>query len=191
MDLKRVIVTCFLDWVEGPLTTLRLGNPDYYLAARDRKLARASLNPWLTTEADIQVKFGGFLDRRLTALDADLTVHAELPVYPNTRQSTADLSVHNIGTGALWLTDEPLTTTLRAVIEIKYANYRDPDILFTTGEIGNDLDKLSQLPPGVLRFLVIIDEGLRIASDRAATTVHTAREYGVTVLSNKAALSMN
>jgi hypothetical protein len=65
----------------------------------------------------VKVKFGGYLEQRLLELSSNLTVHTELHIY-GVPQARADLSLHDISAGTLWLSSSLITTTLRAAIEI-------------------------------------------------------------------------
>ena len=82
-----------------------------------------------------------------------------------------------------------ITTTLRAAIEIKYANFRKPDYEFKNGRIPDDLKRLASLPSGVLKFLLIIDEGSRVSTENMENTKRFANDARITILSNNPAFN--
>ena len=140
--MEELIIAIFGEWLYGPMQHYKLGDKDYYSKVDREKIWHASLNPYLKTEADIQVKFGGFLELRLAEVEPALTVHSELNVYPKNRRMRADLSVHDVSSEKLWLWNDPdpVTKTVKAIIEIKYSNYREPNWYFENGYIKSDLE---------------------------------------------------
>ncbi len=168
------------------MSSYYFADPAWYFGIERQGLKQASLNPYIKTEADIQVKFGGYLDRRLDELDTSYTVHAELSAYRDNPRNFADLSVHAVGTGTLRTESQPdpAFETLRAVIEIEYANYRDCDNQFENGAIRKDMDKLTTLPRGVLRTLLILDESLSINPENVRAVIDYARANDIIILSN-------
>src|SRR4051794_10348981 len=118
------LVDVFKEWQRGPLSMFRFADPTLYSLVNGTKSHHSSLNQYIKTEADISSKFGGYLEERLLlASNASLTVHAELNVYEGQRRQCADLSVHNVSPGILWIDDNPDLSlqTVKAVIEVKYA----------------------------------------------------------------------
>lgn len=186
MEMITRIVDVFSQWERGPLMSYSFADPRVYSSISRMGLWQATLNPFLKTEADIQVKFGGFLEAKLRADCDKFTVHAELNPYKNHPQYWADLSIHDIADGNLWTAQKPnpIVETVRAVIEIKYVNYRDPDHLFDKGKIRQDLEKLAVLQPGVDRIFLVLDESLAISEEHIEDTRTFARDNEITVLSN-------
>ena len=149
-----------------------------------RRSSRSALNPYVATEDDAKVKFGGHLERSFMEAGAPLTVHAEAPVYGPGRHGRADLSVHRVAPGEWLGHNDDLRAGLVAVVEVKYANVKVPDYDFRRGAVEADLVKLASLPVGVERWLMVVDEGRRVSLGAAEATVGRALELGVGVLSN-------
>ena len=74
------------------------------------------------TEDDVKVKFGGYLEEVFRQSVSEWTVHAELPLYPQSRE-TADLSIHRVRAEGLWVSQSDIVDSVIAVIEVKYANW--------------------------------------------------------------------
>ena len=196
LKLREIIQTTFSEWLnQVAIPIYHLGGGAIYSAMNEGgKATRHCLNPFLQSECDIQVKFGGFLDQRLLALGVPLTVHAEMKVYEkfatHSRRSRpkADLSIHDSSSAAPWKRTETITDTLRAVIEIKYANYKKPDYEFGNGRIKEDFDRLGGLKTDD-RYLMLIDECNRISRKNVERSREWARQSRVTVLSNNPELT--
>lgn len=144
-----------------------IGDPINYDNKQKAVSDLEAVNPFIHTEADIQVKFGGFLESQLLIMGTGLTVHAELPIYkespdPTSVKNRADISIHSIKRGELW-TRKKMLESLRAVVEIKYANYGSPAYNFTKGgtnDVCSDLRKMINMNcENMVKVLLLIDEG--------------------------------
>ena len=184
--MKDIIKNIFIDWLNGPANIYRMADNNVYKNIIIKDLWHFSLNPYLKTEADIQMKFGGYLEQRVLNLEKNLTVHAELNVYRKNKRWWADLSVHDVSSGELWTGNNPnpITETVKGVIEIKYANYKYPDFHFDRGFIQGDLDKLASLSENIDKFMLIIDEGNRINNKHIEELLEICDQNKITVLSN-------
>jgi hypothetical protein len=191
MSVRDVVTNVFREWLNGPVKQYRLADDLLYGNVAMDRAWHHSLNSYLKTEADIQTKFGGYLEQRLLRSEHDLTVHAELNVYPQNRRWWADLSIHDVSSGRLWIEDDPdpIIDTVRGVIEIKYANAKAPDWSFGKGYIKDDIKKLSTLPEDVYRFFLLLDETVGIAQENIESTKELAQEHQIIILSNNQALT--
>lgn len=184
--MHELISESFQRWINGPLASYRFTDPALYRSVVRDGLYQASLNAYLKSEADIQVKFGGFLESELLSGRQDLTVHAELNPYEGHSNWWADLSVHDVSDGPLWTKEKPnpIVETVKAVVEIKYSNYREPNWLFTKGFVMRDLEKLACLQAGVARLLILMDESGDIEGSHIENTLSFSRDKGISILSN-------
>jgi hypothetical protein len=107
-------------------------------------------------------------------------------VAPST---AADLSLHDISAGTLWLNSSLITTTLCAAIEIKYVNFRKPEYEFKNRRIPDDPKRLASLPSRILKFLLLIDQGSGISPENVELAKRFAAESRITILSNNQALN--
>jgi len=182
--VQQVLVQVFKEWVDGPLARHSFTDPTRYAGLKTRACPYASRNPFIKSEADIQMQFGGFLAGRLPS---GLAVHAGLNPYRGFPALRADLSVHRLPSDAsLPAGHNPVVDTVQVVIEVIYADGQHPDWLFEKGRILQDLEKLDCLPQGVERALLLLDESLRIDARHIQETRVLARKHRVTVLSNNA-----
>jgi hypothetical protein len=184
--IKDLIMKAFNEWMDGPLQIYKFGEKDLYSGIDKNNVWHASNNPFIKTEADIQIKFGGYLEQFLMRVSPTYTVHAELNAYPTDRKWWADLSVHDVSSGGLWLTEDPdpVLETTRAIVEIKYSNFRDPDWPFNKGYIQSDLKKLATLPAEIDRFFLILDETNSISDQNINELLTDAKLKGANILSN-------
>lgn len=187
--MQRLILNAFRNWMEGPLASYGFSDSKLYAGIQRRGLPQASLNAFLKTETDVQMKFGGFLESEILRNVRNLTVHAELRPYRFDPSWCADLSIHDISSGSLWTTStpDPAVETTKAVIEIKFSNYRDPGYLFGNNcndSIPRDLDKLARLQDGPARILLVLDEGRSIDMRHIDSALDFARRNGISILSN-------
>ena len=183
----------FDEWVSTYLPKINFGDTDHY-QTYGRQISsgdRSTLNAYLITEGDAKVKFGGFLDHRVRDFSAEtgerLSVHSEVKVYSKNSLS-ADLSIHKVDVEGLYFTSERLRESAVAVIEIKFATFREPYAILP-GAIA-DIRKLSELVSGG-RFLLLLDESLRLDRPLRAKQCQQlqqlrdlANEHGVRILSN-------
>jgi hypothetical protein len=144
----------------------------------------------MKTEADVQVKFGAFLEQYLISADQELIVHAEMPIYANHR-ARADLTIHRVPYGTVWTSRQQILESLVSVIEIKLANVRQPLFDFDRGGIKKDLELLKGLPPRIYRYLVIVDEAESIDPERVKDFLSHAKASQIIILSNNIALMGN
>lgn len=177
--VKQVLVETFKEWVAGPLTKYAFTDTARPASADRIGLWYAAQNPYIKTDEDIQVKFGGYLEQRLPA---DLVVHAGLNPYRVYPGMWADLSVHEVSPADA--APASMGETVKAVIEIRYAKHRNPNWLFEKGKIQEDLEKLAGLQEGVDRVMMLLDESLAIEKRYIQQTITYARENNITILSN-------
>ena len=170
----------FQEFVNVCVTEYHLNDTALYKLAP--KPERHCLNPYLTSEADVEMKFGGFLQSKIS--DRSLSIHSQLSIYKEHPNARADLSVHKVENNSLWTTNNSLFDSLLAVIEVKYANFVNPDFDFVRGNIAKDILNLSSLKSGIGRFLLIIDEGCKISPQLINYTHHEAIKYQIEILSN-------
>ena len=145
-------------------------------------------NPYIKTEADVQVKYGGYLESWLIDRYPELTVHAELPVYSNSHER-ADLTLHRIGSGKYWVSRQQILETLEYIIEIKLANVVSPYYDFKKGGIDKDIRLLQSIPGRVKRYLILIDEAELIDPNRIKRFIEDTSAYEITIVSNNPKLN--
>jgi hypothetical protein len=158
-----------------------------YEACANKRFYHETLNPYLKTESDIQVKFGGYLEEAL--LPEGYTVHSEQTgIYKTSGKMKPDLSVHQVDKkDGLWLSDDPdpVVATLKAVIEIKYSNFLGGNKPFIDGMIEKDILKMSDLlGEDIAKFMLIFDEGNKIDPGHINSTKQLASQKDVFILSN-------
>lgn len=185
--MRAKVCRIFNQWCEEILPRYFEGLD--YAACAGKRFYHETLNPYLKTESDIQVKFGGYLEEAL--LPEGYTVHSEQTgIYktPSRMKPRPDLSIHQVDKkDGLWLSDDPdpVVATLAAVIEIKYANYTASNKQFVDGKIEQDITKMSDLlGDNVFKFMLIFDEGGKIDPKHIASTKLIAKQKGVFILSN-------
>ena len=179
---------CFLAFVRERFEHYRIGQSFYKNGAQPGD--QDCQNPHLKTEADLQIKFGGFLELWLQDYDKSLVVHAELPIYANPR-ARADLTIHRVYSNTNWASRQQILESLESVIEIKYANVRTPLYDFEHGGIEKDIGLLSSLPSGVGRYLVLVDEAESIHRAQVDKFIEDAKANAVTILSNNSDLMVS
>jgi hypothetical protein len=186
----HLITNAFGDWVERIRHDYGVGDPELYSGVPADTFHR-SLNPFLKTEADLRVKFGGFLEEYLLsrAEGRTFTVHAEMLVYPDSR-SFADLTVHEVRASKLWKDEkgpDSVMGSLKGVIEVKYANFQDPDWYFDDlkkNSVFKDLERLATLGPGIARVMLIFDEGSKVSGKNVERVKNLSRANDILILSN-------
>lgn len=175
-----IVQECFDLFVKERLPAYRIGKAFY----KDvQQSTEAGLNPYLKTEADVQVKFGGFMESYFAAETHGLVVHAELPIYDELHRRV-DLSIHRVKIGDLWRTRDQVISSCVSAMEIKYANFRDLIYDFTHGGVMKDIRLLETLPRGVARYLIILDEAEGIEANRIRDILSHAKDSDITILSN-------
>lgn len=180
--MQQVLVQVFREWVDGPLARQAFTDPSRYAGLKTRACPYASRNPFIKSEADIQMKFGGYLAERLPS---GLTVHAGLNAYRGYPALRSDLSVHRMPSDtAVQKNHNPVVDTVQAVIEVKYADSQHPNWLFEQGRVRQDLEHLACLPHGVGRVFLLLDESLCIDARHIHETRALARRHHITILSN-------
>jgi len=191
-NMNEIIPSIFEKWASEKLASYFQG----FTYPKDAKGSyHASMNPFLKTEEDIKMKFGAFLENEL--IPKGFTVHAEqTEIYKSSGRGyppRPDLSVHEINRAdGVWISGSPnpVLTTLRAVIEIKYINYKYPNELFSNGHIEKDILKLKDLSLNVAKFALLLDEGGGISEKYIAATRELAKKVDVKILSNHKELKL-
>ena len=176
-----IVIESFKNFVNDRFARYRMGRQFY--PSKPSTEDQFSLNPYLITEADIQVKFGGYLEDRLLQHHPQLTVHAEMPVYKNLR-ARADLTIHRAGTGSYWVSHDLILASLDSVIEIKYANVITPYHDFNSGGIKKDIKVLGTVPDSVKKYLIIVDEAELIEPGKIKNFLDDAKASHITIVSN-------
>ena len=119
--MKNTIMEIFDKWIEGPVSHYGLAGNDINQST-DNNSKRDVPNLFLLNEADVRIKFGGFLDQKLLSSDGGLTVHSELNVSSDSEVSYfADLSIHDTS-GECSLAENNRVNaadTVRAVIKVR------------------------------------------------------------------------
>jgi hypothetical protein len=111
MDIKNI----FDQFVQICYERYGIGDSRIYKEDVKSKASLYCLNPYLWSEDDLKVKFGGFLELELIKLHSDLTVHSELKLYDSFPKNRADLSIHEVKRD-LWLNRDEIKESLVAVI---------------------------------------------------------------------------
>lgn len=172
---KKFVNICYINY--------GIGDIEIYNNLDLRNADQNCLNPYLKTEDDLKVKFGGFLEIELLNTHSDLTVHSELYIYNKTKDR-ADLSIHKVSKHNLWFKNEDILQSLVAAIEIKYENYCDQHYSYNMGHIHNDINKLCTLEKNIEKYMIIFDEGLKIDKNVASKILNIAKDNNVVILSN-------
>lgn len=180
------VLECFHSFIKDRLELYRLGKNFYPDGAHLGD--QHSQNPYIKTEADIQIKFGGFLECWLKDRNPYLVVHAEMPIYPH--RGRADLTIHSLTHNKFWTSRQIIDESLDSVIEIKFANVRQPLYDFEHGGIDKDLNLLKSLRPGIKRYHLLIDEAEAIDPVQGAVRefLTEAKLNKIKVLSNNTKL---
>ncbi len=161
-----------------------IGNPQVYTEDLLPVGDQYCINPYLKTEDDVKVKFGGFLEQEFLNQDLPLVVHSELRLYKKFPHHRADLSVHTVSENNLWLHHETILTSLQAVIEIKYENFKHPDYSLKKGHMEADMKQLASLGPGLEKYLLILDEANRMDAKSVREIQNLSKKYHIVLLSN-------
>ncbi|HMH34356.1 MAG TPA: hypothetical protein VK543_15065 [Puia sp.] len=135
----------------------RIGDTEYYSVAKGSK-EKHCYNPYIATERDIQVKLGGIIDDHLFKVGPSFSLNSELGVYRQFSNERADLSIHRIDNGMLYVNKNSHLENLEFVIEIKYANAKTPEFDFVNQSVHKDIRKLSSLGSNIGKVFVYIDE---------------------------------
>ncbi|ORJ55901.1 hypothetical protein [Geothermobacter hydrogeniphilus] len=195
MDMERVLKNEFENWIVNYCSKYRIADKKLYSAV-PKKTWHNSLNQFLKTEADVQCKFGGYLE--LTFMNknpTEYTVHSELPIYDKSFGShgmRVDLAITEVTDPCIWLNEDDIRNSLTAAIEVKYENYRYPYEEFDNGRIRRDIEKLATLTPEngyhqkIIKIMLIMVENPDFDSDRISVreTITLAREANVRIFSN-------
>ena len=181
-----IIIESFNTFIDDRFTGYRMGRQFYpdgpYLGDQYGQ------NLYLKTEADVQVKYGGYLESWIITRDLELTVHAELPVYPNPR-GRADLTLHRTNSVKYWASRQQILETLECVIEIKLANVRAPYYDFKNGGIEKDIRLLQSIPDGVKRYLILVDEAELLDPKEIKRFIDDAIASNIIIVSNNQRLN--
>ena len=79
--MENGIPEFFRAWLSGPARQYRLSDAALYSPSEMATASRDCVNPYLMSEDDVKVKFGGYLEQRLLGLSSNLTVHTELHLW--------------------------------------------------------------------------------------------------------------
>jgi len=184
--MNEIICKIFNDWINRNVSWYM---EDFAYPDEVSGLHHKSLNPFLKTEDDIKVKFGGFLEDNLLPLG--YTVHSEITeIYKHT-SSRPDLTIHKVNKNeGLWLhyNPNPAIETLRGVIEIKYNNYCCTNYESSFNQIKKDIDKLKEFDENILKFMLVFDEGETIKDSNISCINTLANDNDVWILSNNSKL---
>ena len=159
-----------------------MGDTSYYADAINTK-ERNCYNPHISTEADVQIKLGGIVDAYLRQEHLPFSVNSEMGVYPNSRDK-ADLTIHRISSDMLYLERDIYVNNLECVIEIKYANARQPDFDFGKGAIEKDILKLNSFGNNVKKVFAFIDEADNTSEENLDWLMKQCREKEILLFSN-------
>jgi hypothetical protein len=172
--------TIFQEFIELCTSKYYLNDPLLYQLKT--KPERDCLNPYFISESDVELKFGAFLESKI--VEHKFCVHSQLRIYQALPKAIADLSIHKLVNHSLWTTNDALFNSLIAVIEVKYANFVNPDFDFDCGNVAKDILNLSSLKSGIGRYLLIMDEGCKISPKLVKNTRDEAIKYQIEILSN-------
>lgn len=191
--IKNTITEIFDRWIEGPVSHYDLADHGIYRAADTKIPKRSALNPFLQNEADVRIKFGGFLEQELLDSDGGLTVHSEQNVTHDSELfCRTDLSIHEVP-NRFSLTENDCVSaadTVRAVIQVRLIDYfSSKNKSYDYTDFHSDFACLSELPEKVDKFLLIIDEGEAMDADVIDDIRKMARECKVELFSNNELLS--
>ncbi|MGV3529815.1 MAG: hypothetical protein ACO1OO_13025 [Flavisolibacter sp.] len=166
-----------------------IGNQELYSGDVLKVKKKYCFNPFVATECDVQVKLGGLLEELFRNRNLPYTVNSEMKIYDlPARNQRADLSIHRIAKDQLYLEHSSPMDTLIAVFEIKYANAAHPYYEFKNDAIKRDAGKLATLGDNVLKFLVIIDEAMKISLEVVTEIASYCRDNEISIVSNNPAL---
>lgn len=189
IELSEFIKKGFNEWYEKYLKPYGIGDEELYGIKHSDLGDQNSLNAYIKTEADVKVKFGGFLE--LFIIDNfggkpdDLTILSEMKVYSSNYDS-CDLAVFHVSNKRLILNDCEIKKNARAVIEIKYNNHVHPRAI--ENEIIKDIKKFRNLANDVskevIKIVLIIDESNRMEYEFISDAVSSAQKENVLLLSN-------
>jgi hypothetical protein len=184
-NFKNIILSTYATFNKDYLIKIaKIGNKEFYQANYSGNCKNVNNYFWL--EEDVKVKYGGYLDYMLlNETPNTYTVHSE-----NTPLKQVDLSVHDISDGKLWTNNDINIGSTRAIFEIKFAPFKDPNCVCTsTSSILTDIEKLKLIEQEIckkelLKFMVIIDEGNNIMEKWIRTIAQKAKENNIIILSN-------
>lgn len=181
--LDKIILETFNEFLAICKTKYLIGDRKHYPLEGFKFEYQHCVNTYLSSEDDIKVKFGGLLEQKLIAIGLPFTVHSELKIYGDPKQRV-DLSVHIDTPDSYYRIKEEKKNTLRALIEIKYANFKRPDYDFLSRAIHKDIDKLSPFPDSVKKYFMLIDEADRIPEDNIRDLHNYIKDKSITILTN-------
>jgi hypothetical protein len=186
--MKDAVIEIFNKWIEGPVSHYHLADKDIYRVSDAKTPRRSPLNPFLKNEADIRIKFGGFLEQELLGSGGGLTVHAELkPTQDDTFYCCMDLSIHEVPNDlSLATNDNALSAeTVRAVIQVRFIDFlASNNKVYDYTDFHSDFACLNEFPKQAGKFLLIIDEGEAMDSNVIDDVRRMARECKVELISN-------
>lgn len=192
-ETKDIITAIFNNWMEGPASHYHLADKDIYRASNANTPKRGPLNPFLKNDADVHIKFGGFLEQELLNSGVRLTVRSELkPKQDGTSYCCTDLSIHEVPNDlSSTVSDEGLDAEWGcAVIQVRFIDYpASKENTYDYVHFLADFECLLEPKNKVDKFLLIIDEGESMNASVIGDLKKMARECEVTLLSNNEFLS--
>ncbi len=186
--MKQAMIQIFNKWIHGPAGHYHISDYDVPLPKDEKPLEHRPLNPFIHNDADVRIKFGGFLEQELLTNYERLTVHSELalprdsvfPCFP-------DLSIHAIlgdlssGPNGQKLCIE----TVRAAIKVRFIDHlASRNRTYDSTDFHTDFACLNELPGYADRFLLIIDEGESMDSAIIDELRNVSKQFEVSILSN-------
>jgi hypothetical protein len=171
--LKTFYKRCLLDY--------HIGDTSHYTEAL-KSVEKDCYNPFIATEWDIQVKLGGIIDAYLINEQLPFSVNAEMKIYGDAKQM-ADLSIHRVFSETLYLENKSCKENLECVIEVKYANAKNPKFDFKNNKIFDDLWKLSSLDQTIEKVFVFIDEADNTPSDKLDKLISECQDKRIRLFS--------
>jgi hypothetical protein len=173
----------FDEFIKHCVSKYHINDESWYEEKQLSSSKRHCINPFLTSEADVEMKFGSFLQDHISS--NNLCVHSQLSIYPESRKRT-DLSIHDIEQAVPWHINASIIDSLRAAIEVKYANCIKPDFDFIMGGVKKDLKNLSTLKLHIDKYLLIIFEAKtnEISQRYIEETLKEAQDNKINILSN-------
>ena len=146
-------------WLDQYVRYTGVGDKSIY-SEIDGVCNQKSINAYIKTESDLQIKFGGFLELELatsggkrTFKPDDLTVSSELNIYSNL--SRCDLSVCAVHGNRVRKTRADVLNSVLVAIELKTLPWRNPPSLKSAHD---DITKLSKLKLYCQKCLIVFDE---------------------------------
>ena len=132
------------------------------------KTKRYTLNPIFTTEDDLKVALGAYINIELSKKSSDYYCHAEL--FKPKGNEGCDLSIHKHSSSDPYYTQEEINECAEAVIEIKYIGklFTDSHIKSKVRDIEKDIVKLCAVkktyPDKECYLVVFVECGAKCSS---------------------------